>query len=343
MDDSLQALDDDVILKDLAFLAQRDRRNLGALLGLLGECEARRLYRDEGYHSLFEFCMRVLKYDENGAFRLVTASRVGRQFPAAIAHIAEGQLTLTAAVTLAPVLTADNHADLFRNASGKSRRELESMAVELNPLLAKPDIAKPVEAQAGWQAVAPVSPGRVRIGFDAGVPLARQIERAQQVLRHKYPDGRLEDVFGDLVEQFLHRRDPARRYAAPRSSTPARNPSSSRLTSRYIPARVKRAVWQRDAGRCAWRFEDGRICGSREGLEFDHLRPFAKGGRSEDERNVRLLCRMHNVLAAERAGLLSAPGESASRKSDDEGSRAAGDGSACSGGRAIPSEPEPTR
>jgi 5-methylcytosine-specific restriction endonuclease McrA len=74
---------------------------------------------------------------------------------------------------------------------------------------------------------------------------------------------------------------------------------------RYIPARVKRAVWQRDDGRCGWRFDDGQVCGSRDALEFDHFRPFAKGGRSDDARNVRLLCRMHNRMAARSEGMLS--------------------------------------
>jgi hypothetical protein len=44
---------------------------------------------------------------------------------------------------------------------------------------------------------------------------------------------------------------------------------------------VRRAVWQRDYGRCA-------KCGRRERLEFDHIVPIARGG-SNTERNVELL------------------------------------------------------
>jgi len=61
--------------------------------------------------------------------------------------------------------------------------------------------------------------------------------------------------------------------------------------------------WARDGGRCAWRFDDGSVCGSRDWIEYDHVRPVARGGRSDTPRNVRLLCRLHNRAAAEAAGL----------------------------------------
>jgi hypothetical protein len=67
--------------------------------------------------------------------------------------------------------------------------------------------------------------------------------------------------------------------------------------SRDIPARVKRAVWLRDGGRCAFVGKRGRRCKERGFLEFDHVEPHGVGGEPTVG-NVRLRCRAHNGHAA---------------------------------------------
>lgn len=167
----------------------------------------------------------------------------------------------------------------------------------------------------GWQQMSPVSVDRVRVGFDAASVVAQLIERVRQILRHKYPEGRLEDLIREALEAYLDRKDPQRRLEmkTAKAECVAEPPSPEEneklptrflrawAAGRYIPAKVKSAVWARDDGRCAWRGADGTVCGSRDWIEYDHVRPFAKGGRSDDARNIRLLCRVHNQAAAEAA------------------------------------------
>lgn len=57
---------------------------------------------------------------------------------------------------------------------------------------------------------------------------------------------------------------------------------------RMIPTWVKVEVWKRDKGKCT-------ICKKDTGLHYDHILPFSKGGRSEDPRNIQLLCARHNL------------------------------------------------
>jgi len=63
---------------------------------------------------------------------------------------------------------------------------------------------------------------------------------------------------------------------------------------------VRREVWARDGGRCTFTGAAGRQCGANRGLEFDHVQPVARGGAATVE-NLRLRCRAHNQLEADRA------------------------------------------
>lgn len=71
--------------------------------------------------------------------------------------------------------------------------------------------------------------------------------------------------------------------------------------SRFIPVAIKRAVWERDGGNCAYLDPmTRRRCCSRVRLQFDHFpTPFARGGESTFE-NLRLACSRHNAYASEK-------------------------------------------
>ena len=77
----------------------------------------------------------------------------------------------------------------------------------------------------------------------------------------------------------------------PRSSRDARQ------RARHVPAAVKRAVWERDGGQCAFVGHDGR-CRERGFLEIHHVVPFAAGGETVVD-NLQLRCRAHNAYEAE--------------------------------------------
>jgi 5-methylcytosine-specific restriction endonuclease McrA len=71
-----------------------------------------------------------------------------------------------------------------------------------------------------------------------------------------------------------------------------------RRRGRYVPAAVRRAVFQRDDGRCTYTAAAGQRCHETRGLELHHVTAFAQGGE-HTEANLTLRCRAHNALAAE--------------------------------------------
>ncbi|MFA5140025.1 MAG: HNH endonuclease signature motif containing protein [Elusimicrobiota bacterium] len=153
---------------------------------------------------------------------------------------------------------------------------------------------------------------RVHFSFTADETLLEKIERAKELLRHRHPDGRLAEVFEAALDALLNRLDPGLRLARKAARKVRSGPDSPAETtradsagilaatqrSRRIPQWVKDRVWDRDEGRCAFLGPGGARCGERGMLEFDHILPWACGGRSDDPVNIRLLCRTHNQLHA---------------------------------------------
>jgi hypothetical protein len=71
-------------------------------------------------------------------------------------------------------------------------------------------------------------------------------------------------------------------------------PARSQANSRHIPAAVKREVWQRDKGRCAFLGRTGKRCSATGRLEFHHVQAYALGGPATVD-NIALRCRAHNA------------------------------------------------
>jgi hypothetical protein len=76
------------------------------------------------------------------------------------------------------------------------------------------------------------------------------------------------------------------------------HPRRRRRRGRHVPASVRRAVFERDDGRCTYANGSGRRCAETHGLELHHVTAFAQGGE-HTEANLTLRCRSHNALSAE--------------------------------------------
>jgi hypothetical protein len=145
----------------------------------------------------------------------------------------------------------------------------------------------------------PLAPSRHRVQFTASDELRGKLERLQALMRSTVPDGDLAAVIDVAVTEKLERLE-AQRFGQTSKPRKALAGTDTAPSSRHIPAPVRRAVHDRDGGRCTYEDHRGRRCGARERLEFHHHRtPFGKGGEHSVE-NLRLVCRTHNHLLAER-------------------------------------------
>lgn len=319
----LTALTDAQLVASLKSLVVDERKCLVAILRHLREMDRRRIATDSGYPSLFDYCVREFRYAHGATARLIHASRAAAKYPVIYRALARGLLSLTTVSMLAPHLTRQNYRALLRSSLGRTTREVEVLIASLNPLPAAPvdrvrflAVAAPVppgdiqdfftEPAITEQPLVAASPAPsappapairlVHFSFTGDAALWRDYERAKELSRHKWPAGKMEDVFSGAMKALLDKIDPDRRRR--RKDRARRIAAGTR--SRYIARAVKDEVWLRDGGRCGYPGEGGRVCGARAGLQFDHVKPWALGGGGGAD-NVRLLCRAHNDLEARKA------------------------------------------
>jgi hypothetical protein len=262
-------------------LAVNERRATARLVAALAEVERRGLYRAQGCSSLYAYCTQVLKLSEDAAYSRVQVARLGLRYPAVLEQLEQGAVTLTALRLLAPYMTPENHAELLATVRHKPKHEIERFIATLDPRPDPPAL------------LTPIGPDRYIVQFTASQHVHDQLFHAQHLLRHAIPTGNLAAVIERALEALIANLERRRLGAVSRPGK--RRPL--RAGSRAIPAEVRRAVWGRDEGQCAFIGPHGR-CNERSFLEFHHLVPFAAGGQAT-ETNIELRCRAHNAYEAE--------------------------------------------
>jgi hypothetical protein len=366
-------LSDQEVLLLLKRSVRDERQQTAQVLVHLGEVDARKLYRDEGYSSMFVYAVQALQMTEPEAALRIRVSRFIRRFPHVLEMLVRGELNLTAIGLLAPVVTEQN-LELLDLAKHKSKNDVAELVAKHFPRpdapsqIRKLPTARPLEVEApcgtgsplldlastnllGLEAVpvsvsppamsgavafaravvraqvpsvsvqAPLSEDRFKVQFTASRRVNDKLTRAKELLRREVRPGDLEAVVERALDLLIA--DQEKKLfgvtAKPRASAPRRKPAckrtcdgasvgqsasvatppASRTNSRYVPRELRRQVYARDEGRCAFTASNGTRCTARDRLEFHHILAFALGGWMELD-NIELRCRAHNMLEAER-------------------------------------------
>lgn len=307
-------LTDETLHEETRSAAANERLATSDLLRLLIEVERRGLHLALGHSSLFAYCVKSLMLSEQAAYSRITAARLARRFPQLLSLLEDGALTLSSVGLLAPHLTEDNADALLDAAKFRSTRDVERLIASTFPQPDIPAVITPVPSTAaphGLPAsesgttesaasvprlrptprravIAPIAPTRYLLRVTVSADTEAKLQRARALLRHAVPDGDLDEVLNRALTLLLTDLERAKAGRAsrprPQASTPPRG--------RRIPAAVRRAVWERDGGRCAYKGTEG-TCGEGGFLEFHHVMPYAAGGPTTVE-NLQLRCRAHN-------------------------------------------------
>ena len=306
----ISSLSDADLLAATHELARRSCAVEAALLVHLGEIDERRLYLERAHPSMFAFCTRELGFSEGAAYNRIHVARAARKLPAMIEAVRTGRVHLAGLRLLASHLTAGNHEQLLARAAGRTKDEIAELIAELAPQPAPPTVIRksreapplpPVESRPVVETppprpLVPVAQDTFKLQVAISREFRNEIREAQDLLRHRIPDGDLAGIFRAALALLVAEVKKQRFGIVPGPRTEA---APTDTHSRHIPAAIKRAVYKRDGGRCSFVDDRGNRCPETGRLEFDHADGFARA-HHHDVSAIRLLCRAHNQHAAEK-------------------------------------------
>jgi hypothetical protein len=294
-------LSDHDLLARIPALAGKEREASVELVAHLAELDTRSsLYAAHGYGSLFAYCTEVLRLSEDAACSRIYAARACRRFPVILDALASGTLSLTSIRMLNPYLTPDNHQAVLARASGRSRREIEALVVELAP---RPDVPSSVRKLPGVTPAAPAplsatpppavdtrltaevasgsasptssaapippvrrpivettSPERYRVQFTMGRESHDKLRRLQALLRREIPDGDPGAIFDRAIALLLEKVEKAKLGAAAKPRTLPPPAIRPGTDSQVSSGRPASRHTASHIKRSAWR-HDGGQCG----------------------------------------------------------------------------------
>lgn len=341
---SLSKIKNKELLEHFSVIVSKEKMAIADVVAYVAELYQRRLYLEEGYSSLFSFLTEKYGYSGSAAYRRIQSAKISLLFPTVVELLRSGKINLMTLSLVEPHVTKENGENILQEVIGKNKEDVEYYLsnhffikervqdkIRRLPVIKKefnPCHSGSAEEGEGTEAIC-TSPKessnqdlglrldlcekddlerrRVKIEFVADEGVATKIERSKELLRRKYPQGKLEDIVNEALDALLEKKDPERKILRiglkeRKASTPmkeGKHEQKSQVSSRYISQGLRRAIWRRDKGQCTFQSKDGKYCHETRMLEIDHIEPYSLGGKTEAQ-NLRLLCAAHNQVRSHK-------------------------------------------
>jgi hypothetical protein len=296
-------------------IARTERKITTLVLKHICEIEERRLYLEQGFDGIYSFLTKGLGYSEGNAYRRVQSARLLREMPELENKIEEGSLNLSQLTELHRAFKVQKNDELIATLPKSSEiiGKLENKTFfETQKILAL-EMNLPIQTK---EKLIPQRDDSVRLEITLKADQLAELEKSKSLLSHLCPDGKWAEIVTTLAKYFnkkklLGRTRPSlMTRSALNSMTPIENSNvdkpnkaASPRTRSYLSIHTKRKLLQKANNCCEYRNpKTGGRCESRYQLEIEHIRPLALGGGNEID-NLRVYCRKHNTLAAEKLGL----------------------------------------
>ncbi|GEM_PF-772574 len=285
----LKNISDTELLSKTKNLVLKERELIGDIIAHLAEIETRKLYCDQKYHSLYDYCTEELGYTNDQAYRRISAMKLSKQLPQVKEKLENGSISLSSANMFSTLIKdakmeKSEQVKVLNLIEGKSKSETVTLfdhirsAKQLPPPAKKRVVVKQTEGSKD-----------VRLSVSISKETLAKIEQVKSLYAKKNRSGEsldLDKVLDIMAQAALEKYE---ERIAPKQE--ARKIKSENLKTkrkgRYISKQTKYIVYKKASGKC-------ELCGSIKNLQYDHSVPHAKGGGNEQS-NIRLLCSNCNL------------------------------------------------
>ena len=246
----------------------------GQLLEILVAMEKENAFIKLNYQGVYSYCIDALKLSEAQSYYFKTVEKASIRVPALKEAVTSGEISLSKARRIAPVISNDNHEEWITKAKTLSQKDLEKEVTVVNPS------AKPVKDK-----ITPVSRENSYLKVTIDGETDEDIQMLQNLLAQRL--GRpvtLAETIKWALNMAREKVDPEikakkslerqQKLISPISSGNKTTDSSSSKKSpgrKAFPNLVKHQVINRQGYQCSFVSPDGRRCQQKKWLDF-HVR-----------------------------------------------------------------------
>nr|WP_295900546.1 HNH endonuclease signature motif containing protein [uncultured Bdellovibrio sp.] len=314
---SLQNIGNSELVARLEKLVRTERKITHVILLHILEIEDRKIYAELGFDSMYSYLTKQLGYSEASAYRRIQSARLLKHVPGIAEKLESGALNLTQLTQVQKCIKEEMRTSgtiISQNQAQKILEDIENKnTFETQKVLAV-EFNQPIQT---IETVKPQADETVRLEITLSKEEFEELKKAKEHLSHICIDGSWSDVISTLAKKFNNSKL-GNKISNPTMITSTLVPASTHSFSvardqefkksnrrKYISIQIKRELLKKARYCCEYiNSKTGTKCSSKYQLQIDHIRPWALGG-GDDIANLRVLCRTHNNLAANIAGLNS--------------------------------------
>jgi len=265
------------------------------LLDIFQELDRTRAFLDLGYSSLYQYALKALELSEGTVSNLIVVARKSKALPELKAAVARGEMTLSNARRIAPVLNLENKSEWIEKAKGLPQKKLEQ------------ELARAYPKETAREQIKYTSRDRVDLQINISSAVIELARRVQNLLSQKTSRAvKLEEALETVLKEYVERHDPLEKAKRAKNrelvggvrsavaANRANHLARARLNTREpIAAALKHKTILRDGAQCSFINDRGEQCESRRWLEIHHVKPVSHGGTNELT-NLKTLCAAHH-------------------------------------------------